>query len=157
MNGSELAYRAGPSKATLSQLEAAKGNPMIDPPDALRIPLTGLLTRDPDPGPVLVAGPDLAQAEVGRKPLYGISSGHSLEIRRLRTLAHTELPGAPHATGTAEHLLVATGRLTPAPTDAPLKLTASDLLAFAGDAPPIYRTESEPADVTVIIASPLVS
>ncbi|MEV5847437.1 transcriptional regulator [Streptomyces sp. NPDC051985] len=140
MSGSELAYHAGPSKATLSQLEAGKGNPMIETPDALRIPLTGLLTRDTDPGPVLVAGTDLAQDEVGREPLYRINSGHSLEIRRLRTLAHTELPGAPHATGTAEHLLVATGRLTATPTDAPH----------------IYRTESEPADVTVVIASLIV-
>ncbi|MFI1336326.1 helix-turn-helix domain-containing protein [Streptomyces sp. NPDC020845] len=165
MSGSELARRAGLSKATLSQLEAGKGNPTIETLDALaialriplRIPLTDLLTRDTDPGPVFVAGTDLAEDEVGRELLRRISSGHSLEIWRLRMPAHTELAGVPHATGTVEHLLVATGRLTAGPTDSPRLLGAGDLLAFAGDAPHVYRTGTEPADVTVVIASPIVS
>ncbi|MGW0203738.1 hypothetical protein [Nonomuraea sp. NPDC003201] len=33
--------------------------------------------------------------------------------------AHTDLTGVPHATGTVEHLLVASGRLTAGPADAP--------------------------------------
>ncbi|KAK1184920.1 XRE family transcriptional regulator [Streptomyces sp. NBS 14/10] len=161
VSGSELARRAGLSKATLSQLEAGKGNPTIETLDALaialRIPLTDLLTRDTDPGPVFVAGTDLAEHDVGRELLRRISSGHSLEIWRLRMPAHTELAGVPHATGTVEHLLVATGRLTAGPTDSPRLLGSGDLLAFAGDAPHIYRTDTEPADVTVVIASPIVS
>lgn len=161
MSGSELARRAGLSKATLSQLEAGRGNPTIETLDALaialRIPLTDLLTRDTDPGPVFLAGTDLPEDEVGRELLRRISSGHSLEIWRLRMPAHTELAGVPHATGTVEHLLVASGRLTAGPADAPRLLGAGDLLAFAGDAPHIYRTETEPADVTVVIASPIVS
>ncbi|MER8090877.1 hypothetical protein ACFVZR_34185 [Streptomyces sp. NPDC058316] len=32
-----------------------------------------------------------------------------------------------------------------------------DLLAFVGDAPHVYRTGAEPADVTVVIASPISS
>ncbi|MFF4398780.1 helix-turn-helix domain-containing protein [Streptomyces sp. NPDC001480] len=161
MSGSELARRAGLSKATLSQLEAGRGNPTIETLDALaialRIPLTDLLTRDTEPGPVFVPGTELAGDEVGRELLRRISSGHSLEIWRLRMPARTELAGVPHATGTVEHLLVATGRLTAGPTDSPRLLTAGDLLAFAGDAPHIYRTDDEPADVTVVIASPIVS
>ncbi len=160
MSGSELARRAGLSKATLSQLEAGKGNPTIETLDALaialRIPLTDLLTRDTDPGPVFVPGTKIAADEVGRELLRRISSGHSLELWRLRMPAHTELVGVPHATGTVEHLLVAAGRLIAGPTDAPRPLGAGDLLAFAGDAPHTYRTESEPADVTVVIASPIV-
>ncbi|MGP4089577.1 helix-turn-helix domain-containing protein [Streptomyces sp. KR55] len=161
MSGSELARRAGLSKATLSQLEAGKGNPTIETLDALaialRIPLTDLLTRDTDPGPVFLASTELAEDEVGRELLRRISSGHSLEIWRLRMPPRTELAGVPHATGTVEHLLVATGRLTAGPTDAPRLLGAGDLLAFAGDAAHIYRTDAEPADVTVVIASPIVS
>jgi multidrug efflux pump subunit AcrA (membrane-fusion protein) len=38
--------------------------------------------------------------------------------------------------------------------DAPIDLHSGDLLAFAGDAPHLYRTGPEAADVTVVIASP---
>ncbi|WP_328885481.1 helix-turn-helix domain-containing protein [Streptomyces sp. NBC_00316] len=161
MTGAELARRAGLSKATLSQLEAGKGNPTIETLDALavalRIPLTDLLARDTDPGPVLVPGTDLADGDVGRELLRRISSGNSLEIWRLRMPAHTELDGVPHATGTIEHLLVASGRLTAGPAEAPTELHSGDLLAFAGDAPHVYRTGPETADVTVVIASPIIN
>lgn len=69
----------------------------------------------------------------------------------------THLDGVPHATGTIEHLLVSSGRLTAGPADAPADLHPGDLLAFAGDAPHLYRTGPEPADVTVVIASPIMS
>ncbi|MEV6282742.1 XRE family transcriptional regulator [Kribbella sp. NPDC051770] len=161
MTGSELARRAGLSKATLSQLEAGRGNPTIETLDALaialRIPLNDLLTRDTDPGPVLVTGTDLAADEVGRELLRRISSGHSLEIWRLRMPPGTELAGVPHATGTVEHLLVAAGHLTAGPYEGPHPLAPGDLLAFAGDAPHVYRTGTEAADVTVVIASPIIS
>ena len=161
MTGSELARRAGLSKATLSQLEAGKGNPTIETLDALavalRIPLTDLLTRDTDPGPVFVAGTAAVEGEVGRELLRRISSGNSLEIWRLRMPASTELEGVPHATGTVEHLLVATGHVTAGPTGAPHRLGPGDLLAFAGDAPHIYRTGTDAADITVVIASPIIN
>ncbi|MEY9891082.1 transcriptional regulator with XRE-family HTH domain [Catenulispora sp. MAP5-51] len=160
MSSAELARRAGLSKATLSQLEAGKGNPTIETLDALAvallIPLTDLLTRDTDPGPVLVPGTDLAEGEVGRELLRRISSGHSLEIWRLRVPPHTELDGVPHATGTIEHLLISGGWLTAGPADAPTQLRRGDLFAFAGDAPHVYRTGAQAADVTVVIASPIV-
>ncbi|MGW5434291.1 hypothetical protein ACWET9_45395 [Streptomyces sp. NPDC004059] len=50
-----------------------------------------------------------------------------------------------------------TCRLAAGPVDAPTDLHPGDLLAFAGDAPHIYRTGPEPADVTVVIASPIIS
>ncbi|MET8446838.1 XRE family transcriptional regulator [Streptomyces sp. NPDC005209] len=161
MSSAELARRAGLSKATLSHLEAGRGNPTIETLDALavalRIPLTDLLARDTDPGPVFVAGTELPDGEVGRELLRRISSGNSLEIWRLRMPPHTQLDGVPHATGTIEHLLVASGRLTAGPTDDPTDLSGGDLLAFAGDAPHLYRTGADHADVTVVIASPIIS
>jgi transcriptional regulator with XRE-family HTH domain len=161
MSGAELARRAGLSKATLSQLEGGRGNPTIDTLDALaialRIPLTDLLARDTDPGPVFVPGTDLTDGEVGRELLRRISSGNSLEIWRLRMPPDTHLDGVPHATGTIEHLFVAFGHLTAGPTDTLTDLRAGDLLAFAGDVPHTYRTGTESADVTVVIASPVIS
>lgn len=171
LSSAELARRAGLSKATLSQLEAGRGNPTIETLDALaialRIPLTDLLARDVDPAPVLLAGTDLAEGEVGRELLRRISSGHSLEIWRLRMPAHTHLDGVPHATNTVEHLLVASGRLRAGPSGEPgnpaaakeelTDLGPGDLLAFAGDAPHSYITEAHTADVVVVIASPIIS
>ena len=161
LSSAELARRAGLGKATLSKLEAGWGNPTIETLDALaialRIPLTDLLARDTDPGPVFVPGTDLTGGEVGRELLRRISGGNSLEIWRLRMPPGTHLDGVPHATGTIEHLLVSSGHLIAGPTDAPTDLRSGDLLAFAGDAPHVYRTGPEPADVTVVIASPIIS
>ncbi|MFB7116251.1 hypothetical protein [Streptomyces sp. NPDC056291] len=94
---------------------------------------------------MFVPGTDLAEDEVGQELLRRISSGHRLEVWRLRMPVHTDLAGVPHATGTVERLLVASGRLTAGPTDSPRLLGAGDLLAFGGDAP-IYRTDAESVD-----------
>jgi transcriptional regulator with XRE-family HTH domain len=161
MSQAELARRTGLSKATLSQLEAGTGNPTIDTLDAiavaLSVPLTDLLTRDGALGtlhiPTTVAGEDGPTRELLRR----ISGGHSLELWRLRLPAHTAVDGVPHAPGTIEHLLIASGQLLAGPTGDLRLLGAGDLLAFAGDAPHAYRTERVPVDVTVVIASPAIS
>ena len=95
--------------------------------------------------------------ELGRELLRRISSGNSLEIWRLRVPPHHEVQGVPHATGTTEHLLVASGELIAGPTEAPVQLRVGDLLAFAGDAPHVYRTGDQAADVTVVIASAIIN
>ena len=159
MNAAEMARRAGLSKATLSQLEAGKGNPTIDTLDAiaiaLRIPLADLLARDADTGPVHRPGTPAEPGEVSRELLRRISSGNSLEIWRLRIPPGTEMAGVPHATGTIEHLLISSGHVTAGPVDAPRELGPGDMLAFAGDAPHFYRTGAEAVDITVVFASPI--
>ncbi|MBB3728080.1 helix-turn-helix domain-containing protein [Nonomuraea dietziae] len=158
MSQAELARRTGLSKGTLSQLEAGGGNPTIDTLDAiavaLGIPLTDLLTRQAGPGTHHVPATPAGQDGPTRELLRRISGGHSLELWRLRLPPHTSVDGVPHAPGTVEHLLVASGRLTAGPSDDLRLLQAGDLLAFAGDAPHAYRTDATPADVTVVIASP---
>lgn len=159
MNAAEMARRARLSKATLSQLEAGKGNPTIDTLDAiavaLSIPLADLLAREADSGPLYRPGTDAEPGEVCRELLRRISSGNSLEIWRLRIPPEQELAGVPHAIGTIEHLLISTGHVTAGPVDAPQGLGPGDMLAFSGDAPHFYRTDAEPADITVVLASPI--
>lgn len=159
MSQAELARRTGLSKATLSQLEAGMGNPTIDTLDAiavaLAIPLTDLLTRHGDPATVHLPSTTAAEEDPTRELLRRISGGHSLEIWRLRLPVNTTVDGVPHAPGTIEHLLVASGRLVAGPADDPRHLAPGDMLAFAGDAPHSYRTGDIPADVTVVIASPV--
>ncbi|AXK36206.1 XRE family transcriptional regulator [Streptomyces armeniacus] len=158
MTRAELARRTGLSKATMSQLEAGNGNPTLETLDtiavALSIPLTDLLTREGDARTVHIAATAAHEDEPTRELLRRISGGHSLELWRLRLPAHTGVDGVPHAPGTIEHLLVASGRLTAGPAEDPRALAAGDLLAFAGDAPHVYRTDGTAADVTVVIASP---
>ncbi|MEU7910593.1 helix-turn-helix domain-containing protein [Microbispora bryophytorum] len=159
MSAAELARRAGLGKATLSSLEAGTGNPTIETLEAvalaLHIPLTDLLTRDTDAGPVHLPSTPAAADGPTRELLRRIGSGHSLELWRLRVPPHTDLAGVPHAPGTVEHLLVAAGEITAGPDDDPRLLGPGDLLAFAGDRPHRYRTGDAPADVTVVIASPV--
>ncbi|WP_345714367.1 hypothetical protein, partial [Kineococcus glutinatus] len=144
----------------LAGLEAGRGNPTIETLDAiavaLRIPLTDLLARDTDPGPVLVRGTAGSGGEPTRELLRRIPGGHGVEVWRLRMPPATALDGLPHAPGTTEHLLVASGGLRAGPAGAEHDLGPGDLLAFAGDGPHTYRTSREAADVTVVIASPVV-
>ncbi|MET3937106.1 XRE family transcriptional regulator [Arthrobacter sp. OAP107] len=159
MSAAELARRGGLGKATLSQLEAGKGNPTIDTLDAiaiaLSIPIADLLASEADTGPVYRPSTAAEPDEVSRELLRRISSGNSLELWRLRMPPGTELAGVPHATGTIEHLLVSSGYVTAGPVQAPRDLGPGDMLAFAGDAPHFYRTDTGPADITVVLASPI--
>ncbi|MET8146238.1 XRE family transcriptional regulator [Sphaerisporangium sp. NPDC005288] len=160
MSAAELARRAGLSKATLSGLEAGTGNPTIDTLDAvavaLHIPLTDLLARDTDSGPVHVPATVASQDEPTRELLRRVGSGHSLELWRLRMPPRTGLAGVPHAPGTVEHLLIASGAVAAGPGGDVRELTPGDLLAFAGDRPHSYRTGDQAADIIVVIASPVV-
>lgn len=159
MSAAELARRAGISKTTLSNLEAGEGNPTVGTLDALavalRIPMTDLLASDISTGPVFVAGTDDSPTELTRELLRRISGGHSLEMWRMRIPAGQVSTGLPHATGTVEHLYVTSGHVTAGPIDAPQRLGPGDLLAFAGDAPHIYRTDDEPVDLLVTFAAPI--
>ncbi|WP_265444519.1 helix-turn-helix domain-containing protein [Flexivirga meconopsidis] len=160
MSAAELARRSGVSKATLSSLESGGANPTIDTLDAvavaLGIPLSDLLVRGEDTGPQLIRGTPGTEGEIDRELLRRVTGGHQVEIWRLRMPPATEFEGVPHAPGTVEHLVVASGSLRAGPTDDLTVLSMGDLLAFAGDASHTYRTDHEPADVTVLIASPMI-
>ena len=95
---------------------------------------------------------DESQQEMLRR----VSGGHQVEIWRLRLPAHTTYDGVPHATGTLEHLMVASGTLSAGPDDDLVDLATGDLLAFPGDVAHSYRTTSEPVDATVVMTSPMI-
>lgn len=160
MSAAELARRAGLSKATLSGLEAGRSNPTIDTLDAvavaLGIPLADLLVPTGGSDTQAVRGTAREDDGPQRELLRRVSGGHQLEIWRLRLPRDTAFDGVPHAPGTLEHLMVASGSLSAGPSDDLVDLRAGDLLAFPGDAAHSYRTTSKAADVTVVIASPMI-
>lgn len=159
ISGAELARRAGLSKATLSGLESGRSNPTIDTLDAvavaLGIPLADLLVPTADADPQVLRA-TAASGSPQQEMLRRVSGGHQIEIWRLRLPRDTRYDGVPHATGTLEHLMVASGSLSAGPTDELVELRAGDLLAFPGDVAHSYRTTSKAADVTVVIASPVI-
>jgi transcriptional regulator with XRE-family HTH domain len=159
MSAAELARRAGLAKATLSGLESGRSNPTIDTLDAvavaLGIPLADLLVPTAPAKPQVVRATATApgpQQELLRR----VSGGHQVEIWRLRLPAHTRFDGVPHATGTLEHLVVASGTLSAGPADDLAEIGPGDLFAFTADVPHSYRTTAEPADATVVMTSPMI-
>ena len=159
VSAAELARRAGLSKGTLSAIEAGTANPTISTLDALavalRIPLTDLLAREADPGPVHVPGTSIVDGEEKRELLRRMSGGHTIEIWRMRLPANHEHSGLPHAPGTVEHLYVASGTLSAGPVGQLVDLKPGDMLAFAGDVEHEYRTGNNPVDITVTFAAPV--
>lgn len=145
----------------MSSLEAGMGNPTIGTIDALaialRIPITDLLAREVDPGPIIIPATEAEPGEVTRELLRRISGGHSLELWRMRIPPHSNINGLPHATGTVEHLLIASGELTAGSVDSPQTLGPGDMLAFAGDSPHVYRTDDQGVDVTVVFSAPVIT
>ncbi|MBB2890510.1 helix-turn-helix domain-containing protein [Flexivirga oryzae] len=160
MSAAELARRSNLSKATLSSLESGRSNPTIDTLDAvaiaLGIPLADLLVETTLQRPQLVRATEAVADGPQRELLRRVSGGHQVEIWRLRLPPHTGFDGVPHATGTLEHLMVASGTLSAGPADGLVELGQGDLLAFPGDVAHSYRTGSAPAELTVIIASPVI-
>jgi transcriptional regulator with XRE-family HTH domain len=158
ISAAELARRAGLSKGTMSAIESGTANPTIATlealAEALRIPLTDLLTRTISTEPVHVVGTAIADGEAKRELLQRISGGHTLEIWRMRLPAHHSSNGVPHAPGTIEHLYVTAGHLTAGPTHALTDLGPGDMLAFHGDVDHQYLTADQPVDLTVTFAAP---
>ena len=158
LSAAELARQAGLGKATVSALEAGRANPTVDTLDALavalRVPLTDLLTRGTDPGPLLLRGTPMPDVGPARELLRRIGGGNSVEMWRLRLPPRTQVDGVAHSAGTTEILLVTSGTLTAGPAAELAELGAGDLLAFAGDQAHLYRSGDVPVEVAMLIASP---
>lgn len=158
LSAAELARQAGLSKATVSALEAGQANPTVDTLDALavalRVPLTDLLTRGTDPGPLLLRGTPMPDVGPARELLKRVGGGNSVEMWRLRLPPQTQVDGVAHSPGTTEILLASRGTVTAGPAADLATLGPGDLLAFAGDQAHLYRSADEPAEVVMLIASP---
>ncbi|MFD9906356.1 helix-turn-helix domain-containing protein [Streptomyces sp. NPDC059063] len=144
---SELAKRAGIAKSTLSQLEAATGNPGIETVWALAVALGvpfSALAESPAPAVTVIRageGPTLRaeRASYAGTLLSACPSG----VRR--DIYHGAMePGAAresdaHNPGTVEHLVVSTGRLLAGPRGEAVELLPGDYMSYRGDVPHAYE------------------
>lgn len=154
-----LAEASGVARATLTKLEAGRGNPTVDTLYALADALGSSLGD-------VIGAPATAPVEViradGGTHVRGVVSARLLDRvhgRRLAELyqvdfATTARHADPHPAGVVESLLLTEGRLRVGPADAPVELSAGDFVRFPGDVPHVYEALGAPARGVLVMSHP---
>jgi transcriptional regulator with XRE-family HTH domain len=144
---SEVAKRAGVAKSTLSQLEAAQGNPSVETlwslAVALEVPFSRLVDTPPPQMRVVRRGEGVAIPSFQAEFTGTLLSAGAPQVERDIYVLRVE-PGSPrhadaHIPGSFEHLVVADGKLRAGPAGALVELEPGDYAAFPGDVPHTYE------------------
>lgn len=156
---SELARRAGVSKATVSQLEGGAGNPSVETlwaiATALGVPFS-VFVEDRREGPQLIRASDrsgIRSTESAYEALLlaaGAPQARS-DLYLLRAEPGEPRRSLPHPAGTTEHLVLVSGHARVGPTDAPYDLRPGDYLRYAGDEPHVFEA-LEPGTAAVLVS-----
>jgi transcriptional regulator with XRE-family HTH domain len=155
----ELARRAGIAKSTLSQLEAATGNPSIETLWALSVALNvpfGHFIEPPRPRvQVIRAGDGPVLASARSSYLATLLSTCPPTARRDIYLVSAQ-PGSPrasdpHMPGLVEHVILSTGRALVGLADEPVELGPADYVAYPGDLPHVFEA-LEPDTAGVLLS-----
>ncbi|WP_298867850.1 XRE family transcriptional regulator [uncultured Microbacterium sp.] len=158
---SELARRAGVSKATVSQLETGAANPSVETlwalGDALGIPFSTLVDERAA-APRLIRLGDHAGVPSAASPyLATLLSAAAPGTRRDIYLIQAELGeprrSLPHRNGTTEHVVLISGEALIGPADQPELLHPGDYLSYPGDAPHVF--EARAAGTSAVLISEL--
>lgn len=144
---SELAKRAGIAKSTLSQLEAAGGNPSVETlwalGVALGVPFSTLVEPPVSSVQVVRAGrgPTLAseKADFAATLLSASPPGARRDIYHLRAEPGPARASEPHIPRTVEHLIVSTGRVKAGPAGEEVELHPGDYMTYRGDVAHSYE------------------
>ena len=155
---SELAKRAGIAKSTLSQLEAANGNPSMETIWALAVALGvpfGSLVEPPTPTVQVIRageGPTVhsEQSSYTASLLAAGPPGARRDIYRVWLEPGSVRDSRPHIPGTVEHIVVSTGRVKAGPLGEQTELGPGDYMAYRGDVPHTYEA-LEPGTTFVLI------
>jgi transcriptional regulator with XRE-family HTH domain len=145
---SELAKRAGIAKSTLSQLEAAGGNPSVETIWALAVALEvpfSALVEPPTPAVQVIragAGPTVHsdQSSYTATLLSASPPGARRDIYYVWLEPGTVRDSEPHIPGTVEHIVVSAGRVKAGPKGGGgVELGPGDYMAYRGDVPHSYE------------------
>jgi len=155
---SELARRAGVSKATVSQLESGAGNPSVETlwaiGDALGVPFSTLVDERTT-APRLIRLGDHAGVPSSASPyLATLLSAAAPGTRRDIYLIQAE-PGEPrrslpHRAGTTEHVVLVSGEALIGPAENPELLHPGDYLSYPGDAPHVFESRADGTSAVLI-------
>lgn len=156
----ELATRAGISTSTLSNIEAALGNPgvetLVNIAGALGVPFSELvLPHEPD---VQVQRADEGvTVEAAGAPftsrLLMTAAGRSVtEVYEATIEPGTVYDAGPHLSGVSESVIVTRGRLRVGPRDAVVDLRPGDRATFAADRPHSYEALATDTRAILVIS-----
>ncbi|MDQ1581857.1 MAG: hypothetical protein QOD05_2632 [Microbacteriaceae bacterium] len=155
---SELARRAGVGKSTLSQLEAAQGNPSLETlwalSTALGIAFSDLVLPTPTDVAVIRAGEGEGVAATDSSFIATLLSSAPAGARRDLYRVEAE-PGSPrrstpHAAGIVEHVVIIAGRASVGPSDEPVELGPGDYMTYRGDSAHIFSALT-PGTVALLV------
>jgi transcriptional regulator with XRE-family HTH domain len=156
---SELAKRAGIAKSTLSQLEAASGNPSVETLWALGVALDVPFSRLVEP-----ARPKVQIIRSGEGPaVYSERADYVATLlascppnARRDIYLITAEPGSvresePHMPGVVEHVVLCSGRARLGLADDPVEVAPGDYIAYPGDLPHVFEA-LEPGTASVMVS-----
>ena len=156
---SELARASGIAKATLSALEAGRGNPTIETlsslATALGVPFGDLLAGRRARAGARRARRARARPSPARPTPCGSSSAcpgtPPIELYEARFPPRSKRAAGAHGPGTREHVLVTQGALRTGPVDRTADLRAGDYAGFAGDEMHLYEAGPRGARALLIM------
>lgn len=155
----ELARKANIGKATLSVLEAGKGNPNIETiwaiANALEVPFGQLIDSSSSEVKVVRKGEGTSvntkQKSIEAELLISRSRRGTFELFLLKLSKEGCRKAKPHVKGTVEHIFVKKGTLEVGPVEKPLILNTGDLISFSADIPHIYKAHGLGVEALVIV------
>ncbi|MFF4837293.1 helix-turn-helix domain-containing protein [Streptomyces sp. NPDC001315] len=156
---SELAKRAGIAKSTLSQLEAAGGNPSMETIWALAVALGvpfSVLVEPPAPAVQVIRageGPTVhsEQSSYTATLLSASPPGARRDIYYVWLEPGTVRDSDPHIPGTVEHIVVGAGRVKAGPRGEGVELGPGDYMAYRGDVPHTYEALEPGTTFTLVM------
>jgi XRE family transcriptional regulator, regulator of sulfur utilization len=163
LTAAELATRSGVAKATLSQIEAARGNPRLetlrDLAEALGVAPTELLAPPDEPRVRVVRrdeGLDITDSVMGGRLVRSIAVEASvIEVYELALGPAASETSASHGIGAHEHVFVLEGTVELGPVEARTQIGERDLASYPADRPHGWRTrDDEHARVLVLQIMP---
>lgn len=144
---SELARRAGISKATVSQLESGAGNPSVETlwalGVALGVPFAVLVDQQAN-APTLIRADDLggvpsSAAAYSASLLSASPPGARRDLYLIRCEPGEPRRSDPHHAGTTEHVILISGQARIGPDGDAIVLNPGDYLAYAGDSRHVFE------------------
>lgn len=156
---SELARRAGISKATVSQLESGSGNPSVETLWALGVALDvpfAVLVDQQSNAPTLIrsdalAGVPSAAAAYSATLLSASPPGARRDVYLIQAEPGDPRRSEPHHAGTTEHVVMVSGQARVGPVGEPVLLNPGDYLSYPGDAAHVFEA-TEPHTSAVLIS-----
>lgn len=156
---SELARRAGVSKATVSQLEGGAGNPSVETlwalGVALGVPFAVLVDQQVN-APTLIRAADLAgvpsaAAAYSASLLSASPPGARRDLYLIRAEPGEPRRSDPHHVGTTEHVILLSGRAQIGPPGETVVLDPGDYISYPGDPPHVFEAMA-PGTSAVLIS-----